>query len=393
MNTRYIGLVLVAAAMTGLVLAGPCPGAPDDDEGDSSQYHRMPVNVSFFPGFSMGESMAKDKKILNIVALNILGGRAHRLNGAEIGTIWNQYHEDIVGLQVCGIANWVKGGGTGLQGAGIITMDFDQFSGGQIAGFGNVVVGDFRGLQVAGLVNLASDRLLTADWDEAYTPGTSNVRGIQYSGLANLVDGDFRGFQFSGMANAAVDVWGIQVAGLVNAAQTVHQGVQIAPFNVSVQNEGFPIGLVSYVKDVGLTYEAWADASRFINVGIHSGTRRFHNIFFTGIQVDNTFRWTLGGAVGAHITLSELAYLDTDIVLQHINEKGWTGQRNAVGRFRIYLGHWLRDDLSIYGGVSFNYLVSTLNDGSDVAPWSVYDDKKGGEWVRFWPGFLLGVRF
>ena len=54
---------------------------------EDSEYVVMPVNVSFFPGFSIGENVAKGKKVKTHVSWNILAGRAAKLERIELG--WN----------------------------------------------------------------------------------------------------------------------------------------------------------------------------------------------------------------------------------------------------------------------------------------------------------------
>jgi hypothetical protein len=77
-----------------------------------------------------------------------------------------------------------------------------------------------------------------------------------------------------------------------------------------------------------------------------------------------------------------------------INEADlWTDRTNllfkvqAVGVFETSSG------LTFFAGPALNLWVSRLEDGSAVAPWSVYDHKSGGTWTRLWPGITAGVRF
>ena len=52
----------------------------------------------------------------------------------------------------------------------------------------------------------------------------------------------------------------------------------------------------------------------------------------------------------------------------------------------------MSERLTLYGGVTWNVFTSTEEDGEDFAPWSVYDSKSGGTWVRMWPGVMIGFR-
>ena len=48
--------------------------------------------------------------------------------------------------------------------------------------------------------------------------------------------------------------------------------------------------------------------------------------------------------------------------------------------------------LVLFAGPTLNVYTSTDSDGSDLAPWSVYEASPGGTFVRIWPGFAAGIR-
>ena len=344
---------------------------------EKSEYFKMPVNISFSPGFSLGESLAKGKKIENNLSLNIIAGKAARLRGIEFGSIWNLYTEDIIGLQFSGIANTVRGSGEAGQFAGIANLNAKNFTGAQFAGIGNFVGGEYQGAQFAGIVNL----------------NAKSFTGAQFAGIANIIGGEYQGAQFAGIANIAKDAKGLQVAGIINIAKKFETGVQIGIINISEENEGIPIGLVSYVRKVGFHYDVWGDESRFFNVGLRSGTERFHNILFVGVQANDPIRYTFGIAMGLHLKISKPSYLDIDLSYQQIQEEDWTNDLNTLNKLRILYGRRVSNYMSIYAGPTLNYFISEIQDGSDIAPWTFSDSRSGKHWNRFWPGFVVGVRF
>lgn len=345
---------------------------------DDSEYVVMPVNVSFFPGFSMGESVAKGKKVKNHISYNILAGSAAKLEGVEFGGIWNAYTEEVFGLQWAGIANTVAGTGKG----------------GQWAGIANVVEGEFKGAQWAGIINKVDANAVCAQWAGIanIVAGTGEV--AQWAGIANVVDGEFRGAQWAGIANVVRNLeWGVQFSGIANVAEKVARGVQIGVVNVSNENDGIPVGPISYVNEFGLRYDVFADESKFFSAGLRTGTERFHNILFAGAQVNDPFRWSIGWVFGGHINVGEATYLDIDVSTQHINEKDqWTDGLNMLNKFRVLGGWQASDSLSLYAGPTLNYFVSEISDGSDLASWSISEGKSGRHWKRWWPGFVIGIK-
>jgi len=441
----------------------------------NSEYVKMPVNISLWKGYSLGESIARGRKITNYISFNIPRGRASRLRGIELGVFSNEYSENVIGIQAAGLANIVEGGGAGIQGAGLANVVSKDFTGIQAGGLGNVVGGDFIGIQAGGLASVVSgdSRFLQAgglgnvvdgDFIGIQASGLANVvngdaqfiqasglgnvvdggfigvqasglvnvvnsdtkfiqaaglgnvvggdfigiqasglvnvvngegTGIQISGLGNVIDDDFTGIQACGLVNVASGTFtGIQLSGLGNVTKNVAFGLQIGLFNVSADRAVIPVGLVSRVEDVPAWYDIWVDETGFINAGYRSGTDYFHNLVFIGAQASDTFRWTVGWGLGGHVQVGTSHFVDIDAQIQHISEEDiWTDRLNELGRFRIIGGWKVRDSVSIYAGPTLNYLVSRVNDGSDLASWSIHEEYSGNRWKRLWPGFVIGVRF
>ncbi|MFC1560853.1 hypothetical protein ACFL4V_00080 [Candidatus Latescibacterota bacterium] len=299
------------------------------------------------------------------------------------------------GIQLSGLANVIEGGFIGIQGSGIANVVQNNSRGIQLSGLANVIEGDFIGIQGSGIANVVQD-----DSRGIQLSGLANVvegdfAGIQGSGIANVVQNNYRGIQVSGLANVAENIrTGIQLSGIVNTTNKVEYGSQIAPINLSRENEGIPVGLVSCVEGLKSHIDVWGSETRFINVGLRSGTEYIHNLVFLGAQVNDPFRWSIGWGIGGNKNLTETAYLEIDASIQHINEdEFWTSKKNLLSKLRI-IGNWqISDTMSIYAGPTLNYLVSEVNDGSDLASWSFSEKESENSWKRLWPGIDIGVRF
>ena len=398
-----------------------------DTSKSKDKYLTVPVNLSFFPGFSIGESVAQGKKIKNHVSFNILAGSAAKLEGVEFGGCVNINSEDVVGAQFAGIANLNGDEVTGAQFAGIANIVDGEVTGAQLAGIANISDGDITGALWAGIANISDGKITGAQWagianisDGKFTgaqwAGISNINGseitgAQWAGIANLNDGEvtgaqwagianisqnFTGAQWAGIANISEEFSGIQFAGIVNIAEKVGGGIQIAPVNISEENDGIPIGLISIVGDVGFHYDVWTDENLFANFGLRSGTKTFHNLIFLGIQTKEKKRFTMGSAFGAHIKLSDKFYMEPDVSWQYIKEekdKFWSKVSDNLFKFRLLAGWKLTDFMSVYAGPTFNYYISKYRDGNELTTSDLFEGTSGKYSYRAWLGFNAGIRF
>lgn len=141
----------------------------------------------------------------------------------------------------------------------------------------------------------------------------------------------------------------------------------------------------------GLRVDVWADEAIFTNVGLRSGTRRFHNILFIGKQVTDPLSWTVG--VGPHINLSKSVYLEPDLIYQTIANFSNLNDNSHITKIRVLGGWEISKAVSIFGGPTLNSFYSTSNDGSDYALLTIRESESGGKWKRTSIGFVFGAKF
>ena len=134
---------------------------------NSEQYIERTVSIAFVPGLSSNGIDAG--KVSSRFSLNIIGGNLGRLDGAELGSVFNVEKGDARFFQAGGVLNVVGGDFTGVQLAGVLNTSGGLTRGAQLAGVVNVarqlegaqvgvvnVAGSGRGAQV-GVVNVAED--------------------------------------------------------------------------------------------------------------------------------------------------------------------------------------------------------------------------------------------
>ena len=77
-----------------------------------------------------------------------------------------------------------------------------------------------------------------------------------------------------------------------------------------------------------------------------------------------------------------------------INEDDWwTDEKNMLSKFRVLGGWQISDSMSLYAGPTFNYFVSEVSDGSDIASWSIREKEYKDHWDHMWLGLDIGIRF
>jgi len=307
---------------------------------------------------------------------NIVGDHVSGVQGASI---FNIAGDHVSGVQGASIFNIAGNHLTGMQGAGILNITGESFSGIQGAGILNITGESFSGIQGAGILNITGE----------------SFSGIQGAGILNMTGENFSGIQGAGILNVVGENFsGLQCAAVLNAAVKVEAGVQIGLFNISEVNNGVPIGPVSYVKSIGFGYDLWGDEARFMYFGLRSGTERFYNVLSVGVRPGDILRWSVGWAFGGHLKISPKTALEIGGMASHINEDElWTGGTNLLNKVQVTGVFETSGGMKLFAGPSLNIWVSKDNDGSGIAPWSVYDTKSGGTWIRIWPGITGGIRF
>lgn len=326
-------------------------------------------------------------KISNNVSVNIFAGYNGGLDGFEIGGFYNGLHKDMRGVQLAGFVNTVLGNMTGLQGSGFANFVKGESKGTQLSGFTNVALNDFTGLQASGFANYAKN-----------IPS-----GVQISGFANVNLGDIKGVQASGFANinkGKTD--GAQISGFFNYTKKL-KGIQISFVNIADSVEsGLPIGFFSYVKNGYHKFEFGGNESLYCVASFKTGTTKFYNIFSLGININNNnLFWGFGYGIGTLIPVSEKISVNVDLISYQINDDMFRTYYNfnSLNKLNVNAAMQLTDGLAVFGGISWNVLVSDVYDyegnhiEADLAPWSVYNRTQNNINVKMYPGFSLGLRF
>jgi len=370
----------------------------------------------------------------NNFSLNIIAGYSGGVNGAELGGFANILRDTLRGSQFAGFTNINLGAGKGLQAAGYLNYNQKYFRGAQLSGFTNITLSNIDGAQLSGFANVTYGSMTGVQFsgfanvvrdsiDGFQGSGFTNYsRGCSYgqvSGFGNLNIGSLRGPQLAGFCNINTnELKGLQVAGFTNVNGGRLEGTQISGFlnftgrlkglQLGVFNfvdsleKGAAIGVISFIRNGYHVFEISGNESMYGVLSFKTGTRKFYNILAIGAGVRNEMiYWGWGYGVGTIVPLNANFGLNFEATCFQVNEDEWDVDRlNLHNRLNAMLAVKLNDNITLFGGPSWNVLVTDLTDSdgnrseSTYAPWHTFNKTyKNDINIKMYPGFNVGIRF
>lgn len=262
-------------------------GGSDEIEPDDSEYRVVPYSFSLVP-LKKG-----NEKTIRRFSLGLFGSYSSRLSGFDGGLGIAIVEEDVRGVQLYGLGNYVLGDVTGVQMAYIL----------------NYAAGDARVVQMASGVNWVKGNTSYTQLATGLNYAGGNMSGFQGAGILNIARGDVSGCQFSsvvntaggamdgaqisivnvagksrgaqlGVVNVSDDFKGLQT-GVVNVAKEV-RGAQLGVVNVAGEMRGIPIGLVNISKNGGLGPVVWWSSLTAVNAGVRFRSGHFYSMLAAG---------------------------------------------------------------------------------------------------------------
>lgn len=370
----------------------------------------------------------------NNLSINLLAGYNGGLKGLEIGGFANILKGDMDGVQLAGYTNINLSKGKGFQGSGFLNYNHEEFRGVQLSGYANVVIanangfqgsgfanvvkGNFEGVQLSGFANVVTDSIDGfqgagfANYSKCNTRGQasgfanfnfSDSKGPQISGFVNINTGSIKGAQLAGFANINTEsLNGAQISGFFNYSKQL-KGLQLGVFNyVDSLEKGASVGLISFVRNGYHKFEISGNESMFGVLSYKTGTDRFYNILSIGAAAKNEkIYWGWGYGIGTIVPVKGRVNLNFEATCFQVNEDEWHVDRlNLHNKLNALVSVKLTDNLTVFGGPSWNVLVADITDSngnivvSEYAPWHVFNKTYNNETnVKMYPGFSLGMRF
>lgn len=391
-DTQLYAVALEPATQRG---AGP-PVVIDDEaalaQRDDPDYRLIPASVGVVPPLYVNR-IERERRVINYLSINLLWGRAARVNGADLGLVGAHLTEELRGLQGALIFNHAGGRVLGAQGSAVVNIAAGDLFGGQL-GTVNVALGDVNGLQAAAGLSYAR----------------GDLRGVQIGALAIATRG-MVGVQIAAV-NYAARPTGIQIGGLnfasqsrglqlgyVNFARGRARGVQLGLINIA-DDADVAIGLLSISRRHGAYVDFWMSDVAAINVSVRLPARYSYSLFSMGVHPDPNSAgaaWTYGVGFGFHAPLTERLYAEFDQTVHGV-QSGFSGldMPSLLSMQRLLLGVRIARRFAVFGGATFNMLWGFREGEAPERPGFRLGTEAvpaipGGRW-RMWPGFALGIQ-
>ncbi len=337
------------------------------------------------------------------------------LEGIQFAGTFNIAGENSSGLQFAGLGNIAKGDIEGLQASGITNAAWGNISGLQAAGIANIAKNDVEGLQASGVLNFAGANISGLQASGVANVALGEIEGLMATGGANIAQKDANGFLISGGVNVARNIegaliagganigqnmTGLQIAGFLNASKTA-EGLQIGLINIAKEFDGVPIGVISLYGNGRKNIDVRYSDGGFTDVGLTLGTYRVYNSALFGYNtVLDRDVYRVGLAVGFEKNIrdafknwkNESLYINQEFSVMHHFEDEWSDKLNLLYSYKYHIGKRFGNGFSLYGGPTFNMLVSRVSGADDYTWYSLWSPEWKGRDYQFWVGFTAGFR-
>jgi len=339
----------------------------------------------------------KNINVENYVSLNLLAGYAAALRGVEVSGIGSGLKDYGEGVQIAGIGHVVGNYFKGVQVSGFVNIIGTNLSGVQATGFTNVVGGSTEGVQISGFANVNGAVMNGLQISGFANVNGDDAEGCQIVGFSNVNGGNFSGFQVAGFTNVNENFDGFQISA---SNITSHMsGFQIGVVNISKSTDGLPLGVFTWVKEGYRKIDVWGNESFYTNAAFKTGVDYFYNIIGVNYSPGSYARYGVTWGLGSEFSLGKGAFMNLEATATQIGEdEFWTSKLNLLNQLKLNFGGMVAPKLGIYGGPTFNVLVSEYVNsdgsiGSHIAPsWTIYDKTNGGTNIKMWFGVNVGLR-
>ncbi|NML41819.1 hypothetical protein HHL17_31840 [Chitinophaga sp. G-6-1-13] len=333
-------------------------------------------------------------------------------NGTQAAEYTNRFSLHVIagvskgemGAAISGISNIVKGSATGATLAGFSNHIGLLSHGASISGFMNMVRQTSHGVMVTGFLNQAGEM------QHGYqVAGFANIArksdgtSGQISGFMNHTDSAsvaVTGFlnshrsakvQVGGFLNLAKDA-NIQVAGFMNVAKKV-KGVQVAGLLNIADSSDYSIALINIVKHGEKQISLSIDETSNAILSFKSGGRVLYGIVGVGYNFrnDSATRYAFQGGIGAHLYVSSHFRIN----MEATNTTNTDFHKVVFNKstFGVYPAYRFGNNIEVFAGPTFNEVHTKDGVGEDLAPYYIWskhrrNDKFNGVYV----GGVAGVQ-
>ncbi|MFN8256888.1 MAG: hypothetical protein U0W24_14430 [Bacteroidales bacterium] len=368
------------------------------------------VQVTF--AYPVGSNGSGAMQYSNNFSFNILYGLNGGVNGAEIGSIFNYNKGEVKGFQLAGVSNVNTGNSKGFLLGGVSNTVDNSTSGMLISGVINILNGNSKGFLLSGVSNIVKD----------------SSTGASISGVVNILNGNSKGFLLSGVSNIVKDsLAGASIAGVINYTNQCSKGFHLSTLNICINDfngfqlgvfnysrkingvqlgvinldgnaeKGFPIGVLSIVKDGLYEIEMAAGEVIYANLNYKMGVDRIYTIYKLGYSSYNNHPvYSAGLGFGSNLSFSEKQKLCIDLSCNMIVfNNNWDGELNMLNKADFNYKYHFSDKVSLLIGPSFNlYITDEMVDGTFGTlkiPYTFYSKEWQTRKLSMWFGLNAGL--
>jgi hypothetical protein len=333
-------------------------------------------------------------------------------NGTQAAEYTNRFSLHVIagvskgetGAAISGISNIVKGTASGAALAGFSNHIGLLQNGAAISGFMNSVQKTSHGVMVAGFLNQAGEMQHGYQFAGFANFGRkSDSASVQVSGFMNHTDSvsvAATGFinshrsakvQVGGFMNLAQDAH-VQVAGFMNVAKKV-KGVQVAGLLNIADSSDYSIALINIVKHGEKQISLSIDETSNTILSFKSGGRVLYGILGVGYNFrnDSATRYAFQGGIGAHLYMNSHFRINVEAV--HTSNTDFHKVVFSKGTLGIYPAYRFGNNIEVFAGPTFNWIHTKDGVGEDLAPYYIWskhrrNDRFDGAYI----GGSLGVQ-
>lgn len=284
------------------------------------------------------------------------------------------------GAAFSGLANIIKDSAHGVQAAGFLNEVGNHANGAMFAGFMNHVRGNAAGMQAAGMLNI-----------------TGRAKGLSLAGFGNIVttrsNGDTIGnrlVQLAGFFNRAGDV-NTQLAGFINVAHKV-KGVQLAGLINIADSSDYPIGIINIIKNGERSMGVSIDETGTGLISFRSGGRVLYGIVGAGYNFQsNRNRYALEAGLGAHLFIHTAWRINAELATLALDDFK-TGDYLKSG-LRILPDVSIGSRLKIFAGPVLNFVTISTSKNDDLVSHYFWKKTSGDHFYGLYCGAVGGLHF
>ena len=169
--------------------------------------------------------------------------------------------------------------------------------------------------------------------------------------------------------------------------------------------------LISTIKE---RLEFSASEVMYGNFALKFGAHSFYNILHLGARWDDVpyvdidgqeqtgrfISWSLGYGIGTAIRLSPSWLINLEALSMHVNEtEFWTNDLNLLNQLKLLFSVRTGRRSSFFAGPVGNLMLSKRIDedsgiiGSNIMPYTLWDEINNNRSIKAWIGFNAGIRF